>query len=173
MFTVMSRMALGKSSPAQMVHHSPDLRAELRRICHERRGNTLETGNLRAAKHRFESYQKPLGRSIRLFDSIHQLMVQLAVGTNNVQKKRARQWLEWIAETPRHILLAGMMADAADEASALTRYADSEDSWEEGNTRNTCGKGKENKARKRRGHGRVHVEPAHKFVFVARERPFW
>ena len=34
----------------------------------------------------------------------------------------ARLWLEWLAETPRHILTGAMMADAGDECMILTRF---------------------------------------------------
>jgi hypothetical protein len=84
--SVLRHFALSKTSPAQMIQHSPDLRAELKRICRMRMpSNSREQGNLRAAKHRFESFQKPLGRTIRLYDCIHELMVNLAQTRNDMQ----------------------------------------------------------------------------------------
>lgn len=124
---VVLMFARGKDSPAQMLHHSVELRERFANICREfrpqdRRGIT----NLRAAKHRFESFQKPLSRSIRLFNCLHTLMVNVGVERSDAQGARARAWLEWVSESPRHMLTAAMLADAADEASALLRFCDNE-----------------------------------------------
>ena len=72
--------------------------------------------DLRAAKHRFEPLQKPLGRTILLLPCIFELMMELAVERMDGAAKSAREWLTWLAATPRNILLGAMMADAADEA---------------------------------------------------------
>eukprot|EP00959_Pyramimonas_sp_CCMP1952_P252475 5275216-Pyramimonas_sp.AAC.1 len=117
---------MGRSSPAQMIQHSEDLRSELRTIMREKDPRCREAGNLRAAKHRFESFQKPLGRTVRLFPSILKLLVRVAVSRSDFQGKRAKEFLEWIAASPKHLLMTGMMADAADEAIILTRFCDSE-----------------------------------------------
>ncbi len=124
---VVSKLAMGSGSPAQMVQHSPDLRNMLKAICAERRPHDKLLASLRAAKHRFESFQKPLGRSIRLFDCLHILMVDIANCRRDKQGDRAMEWLAWVTATPRHLLLAAMLADAADEASALTRFSDVEE----------------------------------------------
>ena len=53
-------------------------------------------------------------------------MVSVALKRRTSPADRAKQWLEWLAETPRHILMAAVMADIADETSALTRFMDDE-----------------------------------------------
>eukprot|EP00959_Pyramimonas_sp_CCMP1952_P100511 2102691-Pyramimonas_sp.AAC.1 len=123
---IVTRTATGSSSPAQMLQHSTDLRNDFKQIFKEHRPDGVQIGNLRAAKHRFESFQKPLGRTIRLFDLLHRLMVQVANAKRDKQGNRAMEWLTWVSESPRHILLVAMLADASDEASALTRFADVE-----------------------------------------------
>lgn len=121
---VVNMMARGRDSPAQMLHHSHDLRCMFKEICSELQPNQRALTNLRAAKHRFESFQKPLGRTVRLFSCVHSLMVKVAIGRNDAQGGRARGWLEWLSA--RNVLMAAMLADAADEASALLRFCDDE-----------------------------------------------
>ncbi len=123
---VVSNTATGRQSPAQILQHSSDLRAEFKRICREHRPLLTEQTNLRAAKHRFEMFQKPLGRTIRLFDCIHKFAVWLVNNRNDDRGRRAKRWLAWVAATPRRVLLAAMLADAADEASAMIRFCDTE-----------------------------------------------
>ena len=124
---ILGRMARGKGSPAQMLRHSQELRDIFAGICNNMGpNNQTQVTNLRAAKHRFESYQRPLGRTIRLLPCIHSLMLQVAVERADTSGATAREWLEWLAATPRHILLAAMMADAADECMLLLRFCDNE-----------------------------------------------
>ena len=123
---IVEHAAYGRGSPAQMIQHSVDLRAEMQRLSKELRPNVKGQNNLRAAKHRFESFQKPLGRTIRNFRIIHALMVGVALARSDEQGKRAKIWLEWLAATPQNILMTAMMADISDEAAALTRFCDSE-----------------------------------------------
>ena len=82
--------------------------------------------NLRAAKHRFESYQRPLGRTIRLFRPLVLFAARLANERRDHAGKSARDWLDFIAESPIHILQTAMLADAADEGMSLTRFCDLE-----------------------------------------------
>ena len=123
--SVVSKMAHGRGSPAQIIQWSPTIRQQFSELLNERAGER-RLGNLRAAKHRFESLQKPLGRSIRLLPCLHAMMVRLAVQRTDTVGSRAREWLEWLA-TPRHVLMAAMLADIADEAMMLTRFCDAED----------------------------------------------
>eukprot|EP00969_Alexandrium_andersonii_P102668 4531562-Alexandrium_andersonii.AAC.1 len=53
-------------------------------------------------------------------------MVRLATDCQDRAGQRAKGWLTWVAQTPRRPLLAAMLADAADEGMALTRYCDNE-----------------------------------------------
>ena len=115
---VLDRMASGRGSPAQIIQHSEDLRSAFRLLLDTRERN------LRAAKHRFESYQRPLGRTVRFFPIMIKLMSRV---WNERRDARARDWLAFIAETPQHALQLAMLADAADEGMALTRFCDKED----------------------------------------------
>ena len=117
-------MAMGKDSPAQMIQRSEDMRSAFNGIL-KIRLPCAKVKNLRAAKHRFESFQKPLGRSIRLFRPIHSLMVQVATRGRTEVRKKAKAWLAWLS--PGKIIQCAMLADAADEGMALTRYCDRED----------------------------------------------
>ncbi len=117
---------MAPGSPAQMVQHSPDFRNMLKRIVSEHQTETRAMSSLRAAKHRFESFAKPLSRTIRLFHCLHILMVDIANTRTDNQGDRAMKWIEWVSATPRRILLGAMLADASDEALQLTRFADVE-----------------------------------------------
>ena len=120
----MDMMASGRNSPAQIIQRSDDIKSAFNLIL-EASDPTSTIKNLRAAKHRFESYQKPLGRTIRLFRPIHALMVQLAIRGGDVAP-RAKEWLDFICDSPQPLVMAAMLADAADEAMGFTRFCDSE-----------------------------------------------
>ena len=110
----MQRMIFSRTSPAQMIQHSIELRAKLKHISTRRRLGRRTFASLRAAKHRFESVQKPLGRSILNFDIILELMIELATTRTHMQGRRSKAWITWVMGTPRHILVCAMLADAAD-----------------------------------------------------------
>jgi len=119
-------MARGRGSAARMVQCSPDLRAQLASVAVRRssEGHKHLSMNLRAAKHRFESYSKPLGRSIRWLPRLVKLMAKVSHTRTGTPKQRATAWLKWLS--PRRVLLAAMAADAADEAMLVTRVFDKE-----------------------------------------------
>jgi len=120
-------MAAGRGSPARMIQQSEELRSQFRLILeHHPATSKAKIRNLRAAKHRFESLQRPLARSVRLFRPIIEVMVRLANERHDEPAQRARTWLRFIAETPRHAVMLAMLADAADEGMSLTRFCDSE-----------------------------------------------
>ena len=81
--------------------------------------------NLRAAKHRFESFSKPLGRLILWLPAVlataHDIAVKRA-GENAA--KIARRRLENI--TAEKLLTLAMLVDAGDEGLALVRQVDDE-----------------------------------------------
>ena len=106
-----------------MVQHSEELRSAFRKLLSARHGKER---NLRAAKHRFESFQRPTGRTVRLFRPLLEVMIRLGNERRDEPSKRARAWLAFIAESPRHCLQLSMLADAADEGMSLTRFCDTE-----------------------------------------------
>jgi hypothetical protein len=121
--------AFGPQSPAQLIHRSPDLRADFGKILKTMEpDNKKYVSNLRAAKHRFESLQKPLGRTIKYFSAVHALMLRVACVRTSRPQQSAKQWLEFVAETPRNVLMCALLADAADEGMLLVRSFDSEES---------------------------------------------
>ena len=81
--------------------------------------------NLRAAKHRFETYQKPLGRSCRLVRALMRWVIRKAMHIATLNYGYAVAFLVWISEL--RYVLAGMMADVADELMGLLRFLDKED----------------------------------------------
>ena len=123
----MDKMVGSRGSPAQIIQHSDDVRSMFRMMLSEaavRVGQKApKERNLRAAKHRFESYQRPLGRTVRLFPTIVRLMVHLYQAKRD---QRARDWLAFVAASPQHNVQLAMLADAADEGMSLTRFCDSE-----------------------------------------------
>ena len=81
--------------------------------------------NLKFKKHRFDSLQKPLGRTILFFDSIIATSIWATIDRPDTKEGRAgNEFLKWIDE--RKAVMLGMMADAADECITLVRFLDSE-----------------------------------------------
>ena len=86
-------------------------------------GNTVK--NFRAAGHRFESFQKPLGRTCLHIHSVIRTALHLASHKPSQEYGRhAKAWLEWVSD--EKLVLLSMMADASDEALQLTRILDRE-----------------------------------------------
>ena len=84
--------------------------------------------NLRAAKHRFESYSKPLARFCLYVEAvIHVALRIVAERGSDSATQHAKAFLTYI-NNERLVQLA-MMADAADEALKLIRECDKEE-WD-------------------------------------------
>ena len=82
--------------------------------------------NMRAASHRFESWQKPLGRTaLFMHASIQTAMYVASRPAKDENTDKAKEWLGWV-DSERCLMLA-MMADVADEGMCLTRLLDTED----------------------------------------------
>ena len=120
-------MAVGRGSAARMVQNSEELRSQFRaRLARSPTFRRSKIRNLRAAKHRFESLQRPLGRACKLLRPLVALMAQVANERRDDAAKKAKEWLAFLAESPQHALQCGMLADAADEGMLLTRPCDAE-----------------------------------------------
>jgi len=89
-----------------------------------------------AARHRFASTQKPLGRFILFFPAVVATALELQVrrSNNTDMVTRARSFLENINEEV--LLQIAMLADAGDQASAVVRFFDA-DSFDVAGTRHT------------------------------------
>ena len=61
-----------------------------------------------------------------MFRPIIDIMVRVANERQGEPAQRARSWLHFIAESPRHAVMTAMLADAADEGMGLTRFCDAE-----------------------------------------------
>ena len=81
--------------------------------------------NLRAAKHRFESFQKPLGRMCLNLPAVVKTALHCNATRTDKSGVRAGHWLQWLST--EKCLMAAMMADASDQAMLLTRVLDDED----------------------------------------------
>ena len=125
---VVLMFASGRGSVAQLIQHSLDIRrvfANYVKTCTHTCVNTTVT-NMRAAKHRFESFAKPLGRSVLHLHACIRTALYVASRGSSSDKPatRARDWLRWL-DTEKCVMVA-MLADAADESLALTRLLDAE-----------------------------------------------
>ena len=116
-------VASARGSPAQLIHWSPEMRIKFRSIVQQHFPG-MRVSNLRAAKHRFESYQKPLARACRLMTCFMAFVIQLVHQPASEPQRYACKFLRWV--TDMKYLLCGMMADAADELSQLVRFVDRE-----------------------------------------------
>ena len=121
-------MASGRGSMARIIQNSLEARRVF--LGHVRRSLSTNVvrkavANMRAAKHRFESLQKPLGRGCIHMHSTIKTAVHMAEHGTPDGKSRAKQWLQWL-DTER-ALQAAMMSDASDQAMEFTRFLDSED----------------------------------------------
>ena len=77
---------------------------------------------MKAAKHRFENFAKPLGRTcLHLHATIRTALWMVGRGST---ADRAKAWLQWL-DTEK-CLMAAMLADASDQSLALTRLMDNE-----------------------------------------------
>ena len=122
---ILLMLATGRTSPARMVQHSMEARRVFRGFVHTSTtpGVKQAVTNLRAAGHRFESLQKPLGRSVLHLHSLIKTALHLIEHGNRDLKGRAEKWLGWHMEKR---LQAAMMADASDQAMQFTRILDTE-----------------------------------------------
>eukprot|EP00959_Pyramimonas_sp_CCMP1952_P398455 8348896-Pyramimonas_sp.AAC.1 len=99
-------MARSRHSPARMIQCSLDLQVRFKdavKKMHPQMRTPMS--NLCAAKHRFETFAKPLGRSCYVFTAIVDVMIDVAGKPNGGSKdtdprQMARQWLRWITATP-------------------------------------------------------------------------
>ena len=117
-------MSQGNGSMARMIQNSLDIRRVFSRFVRTSRNKIVSSActNMKAAKHRFESFAKPLGRTcIHLHATIRTALWMVGRGST---ADRAKAWLQWL-DTEK-CLMAAMLADASDQSLALTRLMDNE-----------------------------------------------
>ena len=121
-------MAQGRCSVAKLVQNSNETMRVFKGFVTSSTNAVVRSAvtNMRAAGHRFESWQKPLGRTVL---HMHACIKTALYVANRPAKDdntdRAKEWLNWV-NSERCLLLA-MMADVADEGMCLTRLLDCED----------------------------------------------
>ena len=79
---------------------------------------------MRSAKHRFESLQKPFGRTVLFTYPCIRTALWTAMTRVDQSATNAREWLEYVSN--ENCLQAAMMADASDQTMALGRLMDDE-----------------------------------------------
>ena len=117
------------TSELARIHNSVDLRNLFQQYAQEflsTDGALRSTiSNLRAASHRFESYAKPLGRSVLHISSLIKVACYLQEMRTDEPARRAKAWLAWLNND--RCVLAAMVADASDQSLQLLRLLDNED----------------------------------------------
>lgn len=133
MSSVVQRFVSDKRSVAQVIENSDCFACWLQNHISTMEGAGkfgTRICNLRAAKHRFESFSKPMARICLYLPAVLQTMHDIAArrDTQSVGKW-AKEWLELAC--PKDFVLLAMLADAADESMALVRFTDNESgaSW--------------------------------------------
>ena len=123
--------AKSSGSPAQLIHHSRDLRTwycQAQRREAARRGRRVKTllRNLSAAKHRFASFQRPMGRSIRTIRSLLATMAKTfhIRGATDERGRAAARFLRDIGS--KRLFACAIQADLADEVNVFLRFLDCE-----------------------------------------------
>ena len=118
-----------RSSIAQRIQHSQVFAERFRsniELVDSEVGMVGRIGNLRAAKHRHESQQKPLGRSVLYCKAL--LLTAEQVAKERKSGEEGRDCLRFFDDlTEEHLLQLAMMADLSDEVIILIRFNDNED----------------------------------------------
>ena len=120
----MKTTILNSDSIVQKIWNSHIFTAWFERHCNEMEGHG-KVKNLRAAKHRFESFSKPLGRVILWLPALLATANDIAVKREGAPEgQEAQAWLNGI--TSETLLTLAMLADPGDEWLALVRQVDDE-----------------------------------------------
>lgn len=123
---VVKQFCRGRKSIARLVHNSHVVR--LRFQMYARTSFKLVksvVGNMRAAPHRYESMQKPFGRSVIYIHACIRTALWCAQTRSDESAASSKEWLSWI--NIERCLQAAMMADGSDQTLVLTRLLDRED----------------------------------------------
>ena len=116
-----------KHSVVQRIWNSPILSTRLkRRIKEIEDSNVGSAANLKAAKHRFESFAAPLGRMfLHLEEFLDQVQETCDERGQSKEAEDCWNWLDGLDDEKLYQL--AMMADCADEILVATRMVDTED----------------------------------------------
>ena len=126
LWDIINMMCKGKGSISRMLEHSPEIRRVFSDFVKNSASQVVESSvtNMRAACHRFESFQKPLGRTCLHMHAVIRTALHVSLRGQPSVALLAKAWLRWV-DTEKFLMLS-MMADVADEAMSLTRLLDKE-----------------------------------------------
>ena len=121
---------LGKTSICQQIQHSEIYAARFAKhakLVTDSPITNTAVKNMSAAKHRFESTQKPFARSVVYFDALVKTAVEMMRERKKDDKfgRGAADWLRHLDE--ERVLQVAMMADGGDEHARFLRFFDDED----------------------------------------------
>lgn len=121
-----NKLISSKASISQILHNSttlwgPRFAARIKEL-DDHIG--IEVRNVRACKHRHESFAKPSGRFVLYLDAYLSVAEEMAASTSAV-KAHAKSFIEFLSTEV--LVQAAMLADAADECLQFTRQLDNED----------------------------------------------
>ncbi len=114
----------GRNSIVQKIWNSPMLTSWFDEFV-KMSGHMTQASKLRAAKHRFETWSKPLGRCILHLDPLFRTARKIASLRTCEEANYAITWLQNV--TSEGLVQLAMCADAADEGLQLIRFADDEE----------------------------------------------
>ena len=119
-------MARGRGSMARIIQNSHVIKVKYQFFCKTSFSKIIGKAfkNMRAAPHRYESMQKPFGRSVLTIHPIIKTASWTCQTRTDDAGVRAKEWLKWV-ENERCVQSA-MQADASDQTMALTRMLDDE-----------------------------------------------
>ena len=123
---VISKFARGRGSIARLIQNSLQIQQVFSGFVKSSGSKIVQTAvtNMRAAAHRFESFAKPLGRSVLHLHACIRTALQIASRPSDDMVMMAKAWLQWV-DTEKCVM-AAMLADTSDQSLVLTRLLDSE-----------------------------------------------
>ena len=117
--------AKGRNSMARVIHNSYIIRDKFKFYVKTSFRNVANTvGNMRAAPHRYESMQKPFGRTVLFVYGTLRTALWCAQTRDDESAVTGKEWALWIDN--ERCLQASMMADACDQTMIITRLMDTE-----------------------------------------------
>ena len=123
---LLNETVVRKSSVVQRIWNSLLLSSRLTRKIRDSEGPGGRAANLKAAKHRFESFAAPLGRMLLHLDAFLELMQE--VSDERAKSQEGQDCWNWLQGLDQEKLCQlGMLADCADEILVATREVDAED----------------------------------------------
>jgi hypothetical protein len=117
--------ARGRGSIARIIQNSPAVRTKFHGFCKTTfRSVLVIIKNMRAALHRYETMQKPFGRTVLFTHGCVKTALWCSLRADDTGV-RAKTWLRWIDD--EKCLQSAMQADASDQTLFVTRQIDRED----------------------------------------------